>query len=151
DAVRAEVAAERLGQHADRALGAAVRGLARRADVRRDRAHAADRAAVALADHSLGALGADYPGTADGGLEQLVEVVQAGVVPGHQWVDGRVGYHVVEPAAALGHGAHHPGRVFRVAHVRGAGERLPAGLLDPAERLRRVGGGQRVDAHQRAL
>src|SRR5271157_1166336 len=72
DAVRAQVTAERLGQHADGTLGPAIRGLARGAHVGRDRTHAADRAAVPLPDHLLGAFGADHPGAPDVRLEQII-------------------------------------------------------------------------------
>ncbi len=96
DAVLAQVAAEGLGQHADGALGPAVRGLVGRAHVRRDRAHAADRAAMTLADHLLRAFRADHPGTAHVGLEQRVEVLDARLVPFHERVDRGIRHQVVE-------------------------------------------------------
>src|SRR5207245_10815520 len=74
DAVLAEDWPERFGEHAHAGLRAAVRDLRRRTDMRRQRAGAADRAAVPLLDHLLRALGDDEPGAAEVGLRQLVEV-----------------------------------------------------------------------------
>ena len=140
--MRTQVAAQRLRQHADGALGAAVGGLARGAHVRGDRAHAADRAAVPLPDHLLGALRADHPGAADVRLEQGVEVLEGRLVPLHERVDCRVRHHAVQPASSLGRGAHHRDDLLRITHVGDHREAFPAGFGDPAERLGRIAGRQ---------
>jgi hypothetical protein len=81
DAVLAEHRAQGLAQHADGALGAAIGDLGRRADMRRDRADHDDGAAMALGDHLPRAFGADHPGAADVGLEQIVEILDRGRRP----------------------------------------------------------------------
>ena len=106
---------------------------------------------MALGDHLPGAFGADHPGAAHIGFEQVVELLDRGGVPRHEGIDRRVRHDIVEPPALPRHFLHHRRDGLRIAHVGDHGEGIAACLLHLLQRL--AGIDARLLAHrdQRAL